>query len=133
MSDRGSRQVAGRSLPVGRVGRLSWMRYRRFLPWSLAGAALLSAWVSAAFGATPDRWAEGITPGELDQVKAAEEARIRTIQQVNGSVVAIYGMQPRAGGSGVIYDPAGYALTNYHVVQAARGEGRAGLADGVQP
>jgi len=65
-----------------------------------------------------------------DLVKQAEDARIRTIQQVYGSVVAVYGMQPHGGGSGVLYDPAGYALTNYHVVRAAGQQGKAGLADG---
>jgi S1-C subfamily serine protease len=73
---------------------------------------------------------EPAAAGVPDPVKAVEEARIRTIQQVYGSVVAVYGMQPQGGGSGVLYDPAGYALTNYHVVRAAGTQGRAGLADG---
>ena len=33
----------------------------------------------------------GITPGDLAAVKAAEAARIRTIESVSGAVVAIYG------------------------------------------
>jgi S1-C subfamily serine protease len=71
-----------------------------------------------------------ITPDDLAAVKAAEAARIAVISKVYGSVVAIYGNDRKGGGSGVLYDPAGYALTNHHVVAAAGDEGWAGLADG---
>ncbi|MDX1946263.1 MAG: trypsin-like peptidase domain-containing protein [Pirellulaceae bacterium] len=71
-----------------------------------------------------------ITPGELAAVRAAEAARVRTIESVYGAVVAIYGNDRKGGGSGVLYDPAGYALTNHHVVAGAGVEGWAGLADG---
>jgi serine protease Do len=73
---------------------------------------------------------ETITPQELAAVKAAEAARVRTIEQVYGAVVAIYGIDRQGGGSGVLYDAAGLALTNHHVVAAAGDEGWAGLADG---
>jgi serine protease Do len=71
-----------------------------------------------------------ISPEDLAAVKAAEAARIGIISKVYGSVVAIYGNDRKGGGSGVLYDPAGYALTNHHVVAAAGDEGWAGLADG---
>lgn len=71
-----------------------------------------------------------ITPAELAAIRAAEEARITAISNVYGSVVAIYGNDRKGGGSGVLYDPAGYALTNHHVVAAAGVDGWAGLADG---
>jgi S1-C subfamily serine protease len=72
-----------------------------------------------------------VLPAEdLAAVKAAEAARIAVISKVYGSVVAIYGNDRKGGGSGVLYDPAGYALTNHHVVAAAGDEGWAGLADG---
>jgi len=71
-----------------------------------------------------------ISEQELAKVRAIEQARIAVIQKVYGSVVAIYGKTRRGGGSGVLYDPAGYALTNYHVVRGAGIEGLAGLADG---
>jgi S1-C subfamily serine protease len=63
-------------------------------------------------------------------VRAAETARIQAIESVYGAVVAIYGNDRQGGGSGVLYDPAGYALTNHHVVAAAGDNGWAGLADG---
>jgi S1-C subfamily serine protease len=67
---------------------------------------------------------------EFTAVKRAEAARIQAIEKVYGSVVAIYGNDRQGGGSGVLYHPAGYALTNHHVVAAAGDEGWAGLADG---
>src|SRR5687768_13376781 len=71
-----------------------------------------------------------IQADDLAAVKAAEAARVAVIEKVYGSVVAIYGNDRKGGGSGVLYDPAGYALTNHHVVAAAGDEGWAGLADG---
>ena len=71
-----------------------------------------------------------ISADELAAVKAAEAARIRAIDSVYGAVVAIYGNDRQGGGSGVLFDPSGYALTNHHVVGAGGTEGWAGLADG---
>ncbi len=71
-----------------------------------------------------------MTASELAAVKATEARRIKTIQKVYGSVVAVFGKTRGGGGSGVIYDPEGYALTNYHVVRSTGNEGLAGLADG---
>src|SRR5688572_690532 len=71
-----------------------------------------------------------ISADDLAAVKAAEAVRIRVIESVYGAVVAIYGNDRQGGGSGVLYDPAGYALTNHHVVAAAGESGWAGLADG---
>jgi serine protease Do len=59
-----------------------------------------------------------------DPVKDAEQDRINTIKRVRPAVVAVYikdfGGDPRGviagGGSGVIIDKEGYALTNFHVV-----------------
>ncbi len=76
-------------------------------------------------------WAEDFSSDELASVRAAEANRIRIIQQVQGSVVAVFGMNPSTGGgSGVLYDPSGLALTNFHVVRAAGEHGLAGLSDG---
>ncbi len=71
-----------------------------------------------------------IAAEDLELVKAAEAARIKAIDSVYGAVVAIYGNDRQGGGSGVLYDPAGFALTNHHVVAAAGDSGWAGLADG---
>lgn len=66
-----------------------------------------------------------------DPVKDAEQERIATIKRVRPAVVNVFVKDfstgdPRGrvvgGGSGVIIDKEGYALTNYHVV-----EGRGGI------
>lgn len=71
-----------------------------------------------------------LTPGELDRVLAAQQARVDVIQKVYGSVVAVYGDDQNGGGSGVIFDPSGLALTNHHVIMGAGVSGLGGLADG---
>ena len=67
---------------------------------------------------------------DLELVKAAEQQRIRAINRVVGSVIAIYDENRKGGGSGVIIDPSGIALTNHHVIMAAGIKGWGGLADG---
>jgi S1-C subfamily serine protease len=71
-----------------------------------------------------------LAPRELAAVKKAEALRVAAIESVYGAVVAIFGNDRGGGGSGVLYDPIGYALTNHHVVGAAGSGGWAGLADG---
>src|SRR4029079_10702263 len=73
--------------------------------------------------------AADITADELAAVKAAEAARVGAIESVYGAVVAIYGNDRQGGGSGVLFDPAGFALTNHHVIAGAAEGGWAGLAD----
>ncbi len=87
----------------------------------------ISLGLNRSFAAEP---VPSIAPDDLTLVKAAEAARIKAIDSVYGAVVAIYGNDRAGGGSGVLYDPAGYALTNHHVVAAAGESGWAGLADG---
>ncbi len=67
-------------------------------------------------------------------VLADEAARVAVIQKVTPAVVAVCEAEPRRGkacGSGVLIDPEGYALTNYHVVAATGPVMTAGLPDGV--
>lgn len=71
-----------------------------------------------------------LSDDDLAAVKQAEAARVAAVKRVYGSVVAIYGNDRGGGGSGVLIDPHGYAVTNHHVVAAAGVEGWAGLADG---
>ncbi len=73
---------------------------------------------------------DDLSPAELTLVKSLEQHRINAIDQVIGSVVAIYDENRVGGGSGVIIDPSGLALTNHHVVMGAGVEGWGGLADG---
>lgn len=92
---------------------------------------VLASLCGASFAAAQETSAEpALTEQEIAAVKAAEAARVSAIESVYGSVVAIFGNDRGGGGSGVLYDPAGLALTNHHVVAGAGVEGWAGLADG---
>ena len=73
---------------------------------------------------------ESLTQEEIRQVRQLERTRIEAIDKVIGSVVAIYGEDRQGGGSGVIIDPSGIALTNHHVIIGAGTQGWGGLADG---
>ena len=69
----------------------------------------------------------------IGQAQQAERARADMIARVSPAVVCVYSLiNQDAGGSGVIIDPAGYGLTNYHVVAGmlATGMGKGGLSDG---
>ena len=63
-------------------------------------------------------------------VEAVEQRRINAINKVIGSVIAIYDEDRQGGGSGVIIDPSGIALTNHHVIMGSGVAGWGGLADG---
>src|SRR5579871_1536286 len=88
------------------------------LGWLLAG--LLPALFLAVLSARGD---------DLDKrVLKMEEERVKVIQSVQPSVVAVM----TGGGSGVLISDDGFALTNFHVVEAAHGAVmKCGLPDGV--
>lgn len=69
----------------------------------------------------------------LERVIRAETERVELIRRIAPSAVCIYNSTHRSGGSGVLIDPEGYGLTNYHVVAGMLGprKGWGGLADGV--
>ena len=73
---------------------------------------------------------DSINQDEMQQIQALEKQRIDAIDKVMGSVVAIYGEDRQGGGSGVLIDPSGIALTNHHVIIGAGVQGWGGLADG---
>ena len=52
-------------------------------------------------------------------VRSDETGRVGIINKVRPAVVAIYARGGQGGGSGVVIDKDGYALTNFHVVQGA--------------
>jgi S1-C subfamily serine protease len=66
----------------------------------------------------------------MQLIRQAEAARADTIEKVYGAVVSIFGEDKEGGGSGVLFDQAGFALTNHHVVAAIGKTGKAGLSDG---
>jgi S1-C subfamily serine protease len=74
--------------------------------------------------------AQELTPEEMAIVKKAQQDRIVAVEKAMPSVIAIYGNDRQGGGSGVIIDPSGLALTNHHVIMGAGVEGWGGLADG---
>ena len=86
--------------------------------------------LSTSLGALAQEPADELSAADLAAVKTAQKQRVETIARVYGAVVAIYGNDRAGGGSGVLYDPAGFALTNHHVVAGAGTEGWGGLADG---
>ena len=100
--------------------RLAWLLF----------AALLTVSIPALAQEVAKNAEEEISAADLSAVKAAQKQRVETIAKVYGAVVAIYGNDRAGGGSGVLYDPAGFALTNHHVVAGAGTEGWGGLADG---
>ena len=67
--------------------------------------------------------------GDLDpRIVKMERERIEVIEKVQPSVVAVL----TGGGSGVLISEDGYALTNFHVTEAARSPiMKCGLPDGV--
>ncbi len=71
-----------------------------------------------------------LTAEEWASIREAENQRIQVVEKVIGSVVAIYGPSRQGGGSGVIIDPSGIALTNHHVIEGAGMQGLGGLSDG---
>ena len=80
--------------------------------------------------AQPENQPTKLTQAQSAAVKQLEQKRIAAIDQVIGSVVAIYDDDRQGGGSGVIIDPSGIALTNHHVIMGSGVEGWGGLADG---
>src|SRR6516165_186689 len=75
---------------------------------------------------------QGSRAQDIDpRVKEAEEKRIAVIEKVKPSVVAIFGPGGNGGGSGVLIDPEGYALTNFHVTAGAGNTMKCGLPDGI--
>jgi S1-C subfamily serine protease len=75
------------------------------------------------------RWASAF---EIDpRVLEAEKARIATVAKVQPTVVAVLIGGGTNGGSGVLIDKEGYALTNFHVVREAGPTMKCGLADGI--
>lgn len=63
-------------------------------------------------------------------VRKVEESRIKVIEKISPSVVCVFGLDQNGGGSGVLFQKGGYALTNFHVVQSFGLKGFGGVSDG---
>jgi len=61
----------------------------------------------------------------------AETERIAVIAKIRPAVVAVFANGGQGGGSGVLIDADGFALTNFHVVQGVGPVMQCGLADGI--
>lgn len=108
-------------------------------PPSLFAGALAA---TALFVSTPANVAAGAAPAGVGgdeitdafaAVRAEEARRIEVFARAAKAVVCIFSDDERGGGgSGVIIDPEGYGLTNFHVVQrfVESRQGFGGLSDG---
>src|SRR5437899_3190071 len=86
----------------------------------------------AALGIFTALWVATLPAQELDpRLKEVEEKRVAVIDKVRPSVVAIFGRGGQGGGSGVLIDADGYALTNFHVTAGSGNVMKCGLPDGV--
>ncbi len=83
--------------------------------YTLAGLVLTAAAVSAQPAA----------------VQKAEAERVAVVAKVKPTVVAVFARGGQGGGTGVLINDEGYALTNFHVVQPTGPTMQCGLADGV--
>ena len=52
----------------------------------------------------------------LQAVLESEQRRVQVIERCASAVCSVMSMDAPGGGSGVIFDPAGFVLTNFHVV-----------------
>lgn len=66
-----------------------------------------------------------------DVVRDAEAKRIAVIDKIRPAVVAVFANGGQGGGSGVLIDAEGFALTNFHVVQGVGPTMQCGLPDGI--
>lgn len=63
-------------------------------------------------------------------VQQSENQRIETMARVAPSVVAVFAGDGAGGGSGVLIESSGFAVTNFHVVEGSDGFMKCGLNDG---
>lgn len=105
------------------------MANRIFLKSIMLGLLLIGSVLSSPFRVLAQDAAE-ISDDELKLAESIEQHRIAAIEKVIGSVVAVYGLGRQGGGSGVIIDPSGIAVTNHHVIAGAGIQGLGGLNDG---
>src|SRR5438067_1701813 len=57
----------------------------------------------------------GLAAADVNTAKQAEARRVEVVAKVRPAVVAVFSANMDGGGSGVVIDSDGYALTNFHV------------------
>jgi serine protease Do len=67
----------------------------------------------------------------MAQVLKSETDRVAAIEKIKPTVVAVFARGGQGGGTGVLINAEGFALTNFHVVQPTGALMQCGLADGV--
>src|SRR5712691_2170168 len=72
-----------------------------------------------------------IASAQPPMVMQAEADRVAAVAKVKPAVVAVFARGGQGGGTGVLINDEGYALTNFHVVQPTGPTMQCGLADGV--
>ncbi|MCE9533336.1 MAG: trypsin-like peptidase domain-containing protein [Planctomycetes bacterium] len=98
--------------------------------WLVLGSFLVAV-AAGLFISLTEPTREAIAQDGLKGAKATEADRIKVINKVKPSVVAVYARGGGGGGSGVVIDKEGYALTNFHVVQPTGPTMVCGLPNGV--
>ena len=93
----------------------------------LAAVSPLIALAALAHADDPKNYLAGLDA----RLRAEEEARVAAIEKVKPAVVAVFAAGGQGGGSGVLIDEDGYALTNFHVVEGSGPIMKCGLADGI--
>ncbi|MGL4424099.1 MAG: S1C family serine protease, partial [Gemmataceae bacterium] len=88
------------------------------------GAGLVGLFVVATLGAVLAQ------AGVDEQVAKAEADRVAVVAKLRPAVLAVCQYGGMGNGSGVIIDPEGYALTNYHVTDGLSPVMHSGMADG---
>ena len=81
----------------------------------------LALFITAQFAAAQD----------LSPLLKSEQKRVAVVEKIKPTVVAVFAKGGQGGGSGVLINDEGYALTNFHVVQPAGPTMQCGLANGV--
>mgnify|MGYP001248720953 CR=1 FL=1 len=70
---------------------------------------------------------------DLDAVLAAQAQRTALVERCAAAVCSVMPMAGAGGGSGVVFDPAGFVLTNYHVIGKPDLAAAPAAPDGVPP
>lgn len=92
---------------------------------------LATAWIVFAFVANSLSAQQDLSEAELEAFQKAQTERIQAIDRCKQATVCVLAPSGNNGGSGVVIDERGYALTNFHVVKPCGNFMKCAMADGV--